>query len=184
MINYFNHLQVLIVVSLTFLGCFWMSVVALPALVSEVDPEGTDYASLLFLPHGVRVISAWLFGWKSVLYLAPASYIAHYWRLGELSLSTPVFFMPIFGIVCVALVFELVARFGVDLRLKAGYVAPWKDILLVGAIGSVVNAFGANLIVQNSIDTMLFYLLGDVLGMIVLFLVLILVFRLARDLKS
>lgn len=160
--------------------CFWMSVVALPALFSEVDPDGTDYASLLFLPHGVRVISAWLYGWKSVLYLAPASYITHYWRLGEVSLSAPVLFMPIFGIVCVALVFDLVARFGVDLRMKAGYVAPWRDILLVGAVASAINAFGANLIVQNSMETMLFYLFGDVMGMIALFMILILIFRVVR----
>lgn len=174
------NVQALLFINVTFLICFWVSVIGLPTLFSELGSDATDYASLLFLPHGVRVISAWLYGWKSVLYLAPASYIAHYWRLGEASLSAPVLFMPIFGILCVALVFDLVARFGVDLRMKAGYVAPWRDILLVGAVASAINAFGANLIVQNSMETMLFYLFGDVMGMIVLFMILILIFRIVR----
>ena len=31
--------------------------------------------SLLFLPHGVRVITLYFYGWRGVFYLLPASYL-------------------------------------------------------------------------------------------------------------
>ena len=30
-------------------------------------PEVTLFAALIFPPHGVRVLSAWLFGWRSII---------------------------------------------------------------------------------------------------------------------
>jgi Co/Zn/Cd efflux system component len=84
--------------------------------------------------------------------------------------------MPVFGIFCVAMTFEAIARFGADLRLQTGWRAPWRSVLLVGALGSLINAIGANLIVQNPVDVMLGFLIGDIMGMMALFLTLMLLF--------
>lgn len=168
------------IVACAYVACFWLSVVGLPSFSMGVVYSGTDYASLLFLPHGVRVIAAWLYGWRSVFYLAPPSYATHFWRLDGEFVSWAVFFMPFIGMVCVAATFAVLARLGADLRLRPGYLAPWKDVLLVGALASGVNAVATNLLAQNTTDTMLFYLLGDVLGMITVFVVLMLSFKYAR----
>ena len=147
---------------------------------AQTGYRGVEAASLLFLPHGVRVITAWLYGWKAVFYLAPAAYATHLERFQFQFDTMGQFLMPIFGIVCVSAVFALIARAGVDLRLRPGYVARWNVGLLVGAVASLINAVGVNLIVGNPTSTMLFYLVGDILGMIALFLLLMLVFRAMR----
>lgn len=87
---------------------------------------------------------------------------------------------PIFGIVCVAMTFEIVARLGADLRLRPEFRAPWRSVLQVGALASVINAIGTNLIVQNPADVMIGYLIGDILGMIMLFLMAMVLFSCLR----
>lgn len=167
-------------VATAYVVCFWVSVVGLPSMSTGLGHASTDYASLLFLPHGVRVIAAWLYGWKSVLYLALPSYATHFWRLDGEFISWSVFLMPFVGMVCVAATFAVVAKFGADLRLRPGYIAPWRDVVLVGGLASLVNSVCSNLLAQNTFETVLYYLLGDVLGMLALFIMLMLTFKLAR----
>lgn len=171
-----SELKRAVVISGSFFVLFWFSAALLPGNAAGIGDF--DYASLVYLPHGVRVIAAWLYGWKSIIYLAPGAYLAHFsripehpelWSLGEA-------LQPMFGVVCVAMTFEVVARLGVDLRLRAGFRAPWRSILLVGALASLINAIGANLVVQNPPEVMLGYLVGDILGMVVLFLMAMLLF--------
>lgn len=168
------------VITFSYILCFWLSAVGLPSASMGLGYSSIDYASLLFLPHGIRVIAAWLYGWKSILYLAPASYATHLWRLDGEFISWSVFMMPFVGMVCVAATFAVVARAGADLRLRPGYIAPWKDVLLVGALASAMNAVFTNFLAQNPLDTILYYLLGDVLGMLTLFVALMFTFKFAR----
>lgn len=163
-------------ISTSFVVLFWLSVMFLPG--NDREYREFDYASLAYLPHGVRVIAAWLYGWRSVFYLAPGSYVVHFSRIGEHPelWTWAELLMPVVGIFCVAMTFELVARLGADLRLKGGFVAPWRSVLLVGALGSVINAIGANLIVQNPVEVMIGFLIGDIMGMMALFLTLMLLF--------
>lgn len=165
-----------ICVSAAFFLLFWFSALFLPG--SKTEYHEFDYASLLYLPHGVRVIAAWLYGWRSVLYLAPGSYLVNFTRIEEHPdlWSWSELLMPVVGITCVAMTFGVVARLGADLRLRSGWVAPWRGVLLVGALGSLINAVGSNLIVQNPVNVMLGFLIGDVAGMIMLFLILMFVF--------
>lgn len=166
-----------LVLSGGFFVLFWFSAWFLPGNSAEVSDFA--YASLTHLPHGVRLIGAWLYGWKSILYLAPGAYLTQLsripehpelWTLGEMV-------KPIVGVVCVALTFEAARRMGFDLRPRDGFRVPWRGVILVGAIASVINAVAANLVVRNPPEVMLGYLLGDVLGMIVLFLCAMLFFR-------
>lgn len=53
-------------------------------------------------------------------------------------------------------------------------------MLLVGGLASAVNAVCTNLLAQNSFETILYYLLGDVLGMLALFVALMFAFKFAR----
>ena len=40
------------------------------------------FGSLLFFPHAVRVLTAWLYGWKSIFFLMPGVILGHYMILG------------------------------------------------------------------------------------------------------
>ena len=45
-------------------------------LQNSLVPGVTSFAALLFPAHGIRVLSAWLFGWKSIPYLVCATLAA------------------------------------------------------------------------------------------------------------
>ena len=137
-------------------------------------------ASLFFMPHGVRVIAAWLYGWRSVLILIPGTYAAHFLRVGGWSMSWAEFIGPMFGVSCAAFCFWLLARLGADWRLRPGFVANWKDVLLAGSLVAVVNAVGSNLLFGNGWPVVAGYFFGDIIGMLALFGVLMLVFRALR----
>jgi len=171
------NLKRTLVISLSYFFLFWVSLSALPSVLNTVSHY--EHASITYLPHGVRVIAAWLYGWKSILYLAPGSYAAHLSWSGKSfnDLSAIDVTSPIFGIICVALTFELVARLGPELRMSSGQLPSWRAVLLVGAAGSIINALGFNLIVQNPIEMISAYFVGDVSGMILLFLTLMMMFR-------
>ena len=53
------------------LSCLMMCFVTefIVPIQSYFLPELTLFAALVFPVHGIRVISAWLFGWYSVIYL-------------------------------------------------------------------------------------------------------------------
>lgn len=175
-----HNLSRIVAVSLAYILTFWLSSVMLSVANFGEGVGSLNFASLIFLPHGVRVIAAWLYGWRSLIYLAPSAYLVHFWRLTNQHMNFEVLVMPIFGIACVALTFEAVAYFGADLRVKDGYIAPWRAVLLVGSLASTINALGTNLILGNAIQTTLQYLIGDISGMVALFVVLMLLFRYER----
>ena len=144
------------------------------------DISAVQSASLIFLPHGIRVIAAWLYGWTSVLYLLPIQAYLHWARVDLVGADLGVILMPVFGLICVPLVFEIAARLGTDMRLSAGYITSWRNVVAVGGVASVINAVGSNAITGNSMQTMIFYLIGDIMGMLVLITATMLFFRMLR----
>ena len=64
-----EHLiKTLVVSALTCLMMLFVTELVVP-IQSYFLPELTLFAALIFPVHGIRVISAWLFGWYSVIYL-------------------------------------------------------------------------------------------------------------------
>jgi hypothetical protein len=90
------------------------------------------------------------------------------------------FIGPMFGVSCAAFCFWLLARLGADWRLRPGFVANWKDVLLAGSLAAVVNAVGSNLLFGNGWPVVAEYFFGDIIGTLALFGVLMLVFRALR----
>ena len=175
-----------------FIRCAWVTAAFAVTLAvsmymlpgSTDDTTAIHFASLVFLPHGVRVIAAWLYGWMSVIYLAPVAMASHWFRMGGSSFQWDwsAALMPMFGIICVPAVFDIAARLGADLRLQSGKIANWKDVVLVGCFASVISAVGANLFAGNDLATTSLYLIGDIVGMLVLLLGLMIIFRIMRHL--
>jgi len=64
-----EHLiKTLVVSALSCLMMLFVTELIVP-VQSYFLPELTLFAALVFPVHGIRVISAWLFGWYSVIYL-------------------------------------------------------------------------------------------------------------------
>jgi hypothetical protein len=139
--------------------------------------------SLLFLPHGVRILTAYFYGWKSIFYLLPGHVItwAYLWVALESEQDIYSAFISIFAsFLAVCLVFRSWSSHS-DSQLGSH----WKLIVAAGVLASLGNGLGHALLYGNLIDTAfmsltLGYLIGDVSGLFFLMLALIFVNRLVR----
>ena len=140
--------------------------------------------SLLFLPHGVRVIGICYFGYKSI----PALYAAEI--TGPLLVYPQYYFdvwpaASIASMLAVVMACELVKWSGVN--IKENIIAPknftnYRPLALVVVLSALFNSIGANVVtsivanvVIDGIVVMRFFV-GDVLGAVVLILFLSAVF--------
>lgn len=168
-------------VSGTYVLAYLITVMFLSSAVIGALEAPTASASLVFLPHGIRIIAAWLYGWSAVFYILPGAYITHLARFEEkTALSLSELLGPIFGVLCASFCFSVIARMGHDLRFESGNHINWRDIILVGALASVINSAGTNLVYGNSLHITAGYFVGDILGMITVMFILMLSFRLHR----
>ena len=169
-------------------GAYLLGFAVTFALVMPIQdaltPGFGNYASLVFLPHGVRVVAAWLYGWRSLLFLAPGAILTHSYLYGSAGFSADYMMAVFFGVFCAALSFWFFALLGMDFRLHKSNRVNWRDIMLAGGAASVLNSVGTKLFFNNDIATASARFLGDVIGMIVSMFILMLIFRVLRRVRS
>ena len=165
-------------------GSYFLAFATTFAVVMPVQdavlPAFGNYASLLFLPHGVRVIAAWMYGWRSLLFLAPGAVLTHSYLYGSAGFSLDYMVAVFFGVFCAALSFWFFALLGMDFRLYKSDRVNWRDILLAGGAASVLNSLGTTIFFDNDLPTASARFVGDVTGMVVSIVLLMLIFRVLR----
>ncbi len=167
-------------ITVAFVLAFVLTFSVVMPVQDAVLPAFGNYASLLFLPHGIRVIAAWLYGWRSLILLAPGSILAHSYLYGASGFSMDYMIAVFFGVFCAALSFWFFALAGWDLRVHRARRVNWRDVMLAGVAASILNAVGTKLFFGNDMATAAARFFGDVAGMFVCFFLLMLIFRLAR----
>jgi hypothetical protein len=139
---------------------------------------------LLFLPHGVRIIAIYYFGWKAILLILPASYLMWFLEVygGDIALSI---YAPILSLVAcwigVTLAKVVFAERSEELDISA-----WKFLIVAGAAGSLLNGIGLSLLQHDSQVglSVLGYVIGDVAGLFASLLILMYAFRLLRHYRD
>ena len=144
---------------------------------------------LLFLPHGVRVLTLYFYGWRGMFYLLPVSYLMILLSVEQTGqdLLAPVVSLVCcyFGIQAIRLVFS--DTISVSLKPQ-----DWKLMVLGGVAASIFNALGLALLDhgQGSVapnSTRFFevlgYVTGDVLGLVICLLFMVYFFRMVRHFK-
>lgn len=143
-------------------------------------PSVSEKIGLLFIPHGVRIIGMYYFGWKAIAYLLPASYLMWLLTVYGNGLEISVYQPMISLIACylgVLLASALLMIRSGQLDLKA-----WKFLIFAGVIGSLFNGIGLSLSQgSTSLATnVLGYVIGDVAGLFTSLLILMYLFKLIR----
>lgn len=170
-------------VSGSYLAAFFLTFGLLMSIEERISPEWANFTSLVFLPHGVRVLAAWLYGWRSTLYLMPGVAVGHLYLYG-LYMDTGLAFGWIAGLACAPLAFTLLHVAGLDLRpSRRRRRTHWRDILLVGGVASVFNSGFSGLAYGNDLATMSARFVGDIMGTLVCLLLLMAAFRLRDRLR-
>lgn len=136
----------------------------------------TGYASLVFLPHGVRVLTVFLYGpVPASFYLLIASLVSLLLSDNQVDKSAVTIIMQILtGALCAPLAYQLLKfSFGIA-HISLGAVGPrtWRGILIVIIVSSLLNglfqALSIGLGDTGVADVVLSlkYTVGDILGAI------------------
>lgn len=155
----------------------------MPLLDASFARYGND-ASLIFMPHAVRILAAWLYGWRAVPLLIPSLVGEHLFLSGTDGWTLANGIATIGSVVCGPLAFDLLAAAGLDLRRGTGRKVKWPDLVLVAGVAAAIDAGLTGLAYGHDIETTSAWFLGDVIGMLVVFLLLRSFFSLRRRVRD
>lgn len=169
--------QETLMVSGLYIGAFWLTSMIWMPLQNLFFAEFVNFASLLYLPFGVYVLSAWLLGWRSAIAILPGV-IYIFWTLGGANILLPSRIISILITICVAPgVFHLLALVGWDVRPQVGKQPCWSCVMVAGALISVTKSVLINIALGSTPTEYIAYMIGDISGLFFLMLILMLIFR-------
>ena len=147
--------------------------------------SSTIVSSLLFVPHGIRVIAAWLCGVRAILPLILAEFLGSMW-LWQPDVGTSVVLgSSMVGGLCVYLTFEVFPLDRIELQSggKDSGLTNWKSLILLAGIASIFNSIGKQIFFENlapladEILIVSMFWMGDTVGTLACLLLLISVRR-------
>ena len=160
------------VFSIYFFAYFLVWAVITP-LQNTLIPEITAYASLLFLPHGIRVLATSLVGAMAIPGMILAELLGNYWFWGIDSV-VPLVVVSVASGTVTWLVFEGLR----SVRINAYYInvtsepPPFHVLLLAGILASAANAFFVTAIMEGGMTVghvtpiLAAYMTGDITGLL------------------
>jgi len=182
----------LAIVTVVYLIAFFLTFLVVFPFQEATFGSVAFYANLLFLPHGIRLLTALFYGWRSVIFLAPASLMTHYYLSGWAGFGLLNLMSAFVGISCGAMGLQILKWLSLDVRNDEKFRFNWRYLLLAGIMASILNSVGTNFFYNDffTLDmarSTVFYLIGDISGQFFMMLILMLIFRWVRlgaDLKA
>ena len=177
--KFFLHWFVLIF--LTYLGLVTVQYLVIMPIETMMVERNVALVSLLYLPHAVRVLGAWMVGPKSILALIPASICGYFFmmRPDTGAFTSADFIIPMIGALCAPVAFELMRFVRIDVYPKSTGVISWRTIVFAGLLSSIVNSFFSTLFlegrfpIEDTFDVLTRFIIGDVMGLVIILLILI-----------
>ncbi|MEP2716101.1 hypothetical protein [Pseudophaeobacter sp.] len=165
------------VVSLAYIVAFFATFEILMPVQNLFFTDLTNRASLLFLPHGVRVLAAWLLGWRSVLALLPGVILVFIYAAGWTALEPSRLAAIAIAVTVPALCFQTLRLLGRDLSPAPERRPCWPCLMAAGLVISLVTSLLTNFAFGSAPKEYIAYLIGDVFGLFFLMLILMYTFR-------
>lgn len=126
----------------------------------------TAVMSLVFLPHGVRVLAAWLYGWRSVTYLLLGAVLCNLHFAGDRALAPEVLAGTAVSLLSAPLALAALRRVAPGLAFRVGET-PLRKIVVLGAVASVLNLSGLAVAYGLAPLELAVTLLGDMTGLLI-----------------
>lgn len=166
--------------STAYVLAFFITFAGLMPIQNMFFPDFHSSASLLFLPHGVRVLSAWLLGWRSIPALLPGVFFTYYYLAGEKTFMLSRLMGISIAVLVAPLVFYIAAKLFYDARSRPGHDPCWPCVMGLGVIAAVIGGILTNLAFGSPPLDYFAFFIGDVAGLFFLMMALMLTFRLWR----
>ena len=169
-----------IIISVAYIASYTLVAGFIAPLQGLILPTFTTSISLLFLPHGIRVLAAYYYGWKALPLLLPSMYLMWFITVYANNISLHPL-SPLFsGIACI-----IAVKF-VFKNIKHIIEKEWKLLLLAGLVGSFLNGLSHSFLVHKSFLTtsLIGYTIGDILGQILLMIMFIYILKFIKLFKN
>ena len=189
-----DHIRITFGVSiLTIFAMGFVTEIVLP-LQGAIFPNLGTLAALIMPIHGIRVLCAWMYGWWSVIYLFVSNIATalFYWLIASNAphiefTSERLMAWALVSVVAI-ISFSALTLTGLEITSTKEKVnnKTWRQLILVAIISSVLNSlwhtfiFSGQFVVVGERNAILTYIIGDTLGTVVCFAVLIVLFRFVR----
>ena len=177
--QYFSKLFLhwFVLIFLAYLGLIAVQYLVIMPIETMMVERNVAFVSLLYLPHAVRVLGAWMVGPKSVLALIPASICVYFvTRPDTGSLTQADFIIPMVGALCAPVAFELMRIVRIDVYPKSTGVISWRTLVFAGLLSSIINSFFSTLFlegripIEDTFNVLTRFIIGDVMGLVVILL--------------
>ena len=177
--KFFLHWFVLIFV--IYLGLVTVQYLVIMPIEAMMIKHNVALVSLLYLPHAVRVLGAWMVGPKSILALIPASICGYFFAMRpETGAFTPAdFIIPMIGALCAPVALELMRFVQIDVYPKSTGVISWRTLVFAGLLSSIINSFFSTLFlegrfpIEDTFDVLTRFVIGDVMGLVIILFLLV-----------
>lgn len=187
--KFFSHWFVLIF--LAYLGLAAFQILIIMPIETVMVERNVAVVSLLYLPHAVRVLGAWMVGPKSILALIPASICVYFVTRPETgSLTQADFIIPMVGALCAPVAFELMRFVRIDVYPRLTGVISWRTLVFAGLLSSIINSFFSTLFlegrfpIEDTFNVLTRFIIGDVMGLVVVLFVLVGLLKVFRRFAS
>lgn len=134
--RFVTELELTVAVALAYVGAMVIVAYGVKTVQDSLYEHPLLAASLLFLPHGIRVLAAFLVGARSIMPLAVGTWIGV--GLG-LDGNTDPSVMMIPGIFCAFLAFKIFELSGVKIKPGLASLRQWRGIVLVSFVAALIN---------------------------------------------
>ena len=168
-----------IIISLAYIASYTVTS-GLISPIQDITFPNNRFASILFLPHGIRILAIYYYGWKALPLLLPSVYLMWFIDVyGNGILLDPI--QSIISVVCSLIAVQLASR-----AFKGILEKEWKLLLFSGVIGSVSSSVITNYILNMSFlnITVFQFIIGDISGQIILMVMLIYLFKFSRMVRN
>lgn len=152
------------VLSAVYVWAYFLSVALVMPLQEMLLP--TTAMSILYLPHGVRVLAAWLYGWRSSLFISPGAFLCGLHFAAHHTLGAN-FVVGLFASLLVSPLAFALARFVFGRERFGVGVVRVPVLFAVGILASVFNLTVLRLAYGLSPFEGMVILIGDSMGLIV-----------------
>jgi hypothetical protein len=177
----FPRLNEFAVIFISFVLAFALVDLVVEPVQHQFLSSSTMAGSLLFIPHGIRVLAVWLCGVRAILPLIAAELFSCIF-LWQPDVGLDVFLgSAMVGGLCVYLTFEVFRLAGIEMRPdgKDSALTNWKSLILLASIASVFNSIGKQIFfgvlvpLTDEVLILAMFWIGDTLGTFACLLLLI-----------
>ena len=168
----FTRLNEFAVIFIAFVLAFALVDFVVAPIQHQFVSSSVMAGSLLFIPHGIRVLAVWLCGVRAILPLIAAELFSSIF-LWQPDVGLDVFLgSSMVGGLCVYLTFEVFRLAGIEMRPdgKDSALTNWKSLILLASIASVFNSIGKQIFfgslapLTDEVLILAMFWIGDTLG--------------------